>query len=126
MGNLPLAVRIHQYLATLAPHTREREAARLLAEAEEQLNRISEREFVMQARAAIMGGWIPVSERLPEHTDTVIVSDEHGVWFAHRDSKLGEWWADEGPMENVTHWIPLPEPPCCQDQTTPLGNKTHD
>ena len=70
--------------------------------------------------------WIPVSERLPDHTNTVIVSDEHGVWFAYRDGKLGEWWDCDGPLEDITHWMPLPEPPCCTDGATPSGKTTPD
>lgn len=30
-----------------------------------------------------MSEWIPVTERLPDHTNTVIVGDKHGVWFAY-------------------------------------------
>lgn len=56
--------------------------------------------------------WIPVSERLPDHTNTVIVSDAAGVWFASR-TKHGEWLdtCGSGEMQGVTHWMPLPEPP---------------
>lgn len=122
MGNLPLAVRIHQYLATLAPHTRERETARLLAEAEEQLNRISEREFVEQARAAIMGGWIPVSERVPEHGGTVVCRTvDRDLRFARvmrvttyadgTPATACHWMGYPDGQLEVTHWIPLPEPP---------------
>ena len=59
-------------------------------------------------------GWIPVSERLPENTNLVIIFD--------RFRKLGQYisstngWYDEDsnlefPNENVTHWQPLPAPP---------------
>ncbi len=60
-----------------------------------------------------MSEWIPVTERLPEHTNTVIVCDEHGVWFANRENKLEGWYdtCGGGVMENITHWMPLPEPP---------------
>lgn len=59
-----------------------------------------------------MSEWIPVTERLPDHTDTVIVCDEHGVWFAYRN-KMGVWFDPcNGCLpENITHWMPLPEPP---------------
>lgn len=74
-----------------------------------------EGELLLLAAAAALdkGRWIPVSERMPDHTNTVIVGDEHGVWFANRENKLAGWWdtCGGGMMENVTHWMPLPEPP---------------
>jgi hypothetical protein len=53
--------------------------------------------------------WIPVTERLPENDKTVLVWDrrnsreyfnicEHGRWIILR-------------QEDITHWMPLPEPP---------------
>lgn len=122
MGNLPLAVRIHQYLATLAPHMREREAARLLAEAEDQLDRISEREFVAQAKAAIIGEWIPASDRVPDHGGTVVCrTADKELRFArvmrvttHADGTPAtayHWMGYPGDPLDVTHWMPLPEPP---------------
>ena len=62
--------------------------------------------------------WIPVSERLPENTNLVIIFD--------RFRKLGQYisstngWYDEDsnlefPNENVTHWQPLPAKP--KDET---------
>ena len=105
MPALPLAVRIHQYLRTLAPHMREREAATLLAEAEDELDRISEREFVEQGLAAIMGGWIPVSEQLPPDEVRVLAFDGQDVFESECVCDGWEWGAI------VTHWQPLPEPP---------------
>lgn len=75
-----------------------------------------------------MSDWISVTERMPDHTNTVIVGDEHGVWFANRENKLEGWYdtCGGGMMENVTHWMELPEPPGCTDQTTPSGKTTPD
>lgn len=53
--------------------------------------------------------WIPVTERLPENDKTVLVWDrrnsreyfdvfDHGQWIVLR-------------QEDITHWMPLPEPP---------------
>jgi hypothetical protein len=39
-SDLPVAVRIHQYLRTLSTHLREREAAMLLAEARDEIDRL--------------------------------------------------------------------------------------
>jgi hypothetical protein len=110
VNNLPLAVRIHQYLATLAPHMRESEAATLLAEAEEELDRISEREFVEQARAAITGGWIPVTERLPDYGQRVPVM-VGGVVYVTTFVPPGRFACDDYGACHPTHWMPLPEPP---------------
>lgn len=57
------------------------------------------------------GEWISVKDRLPNYdTPVIICTDEKfvyagtiigGTWFLDNDS-----WT-----ENVTHWMPLPEPP---------------
>lgn len=68
-----------------------------------------------------LGGWIPVSERLPESNVFVLVSN--GVWVGqgrHCDSNYyeeDEQWQDEhGEFINllhhpVTHWMSLPAAP---------------
>ena len=58
--------------------------------------------------------WIPVEERLPEVGEFVLVAEKKGgitesfVDFEDYETRDGiEWFgADE-----VTHWMPLPEPP---------------
>lgn len=60
--------------------------------------------------------WIPVSERLPEDWENVLVFSKYG--FCETAVYLGipgKWrvtWNHEFLEENsVTHWMPLPEPP---------------
>jgi hypothetical protein len=58
--------------------------------------------------------WIPVSERLPEANEPVLIYTEVlGSHVASVDEE-GEWFCDYGGewlFPNVTHWMPLPEPP---------------
>nr|EKW3298739.1 DUF550 domain-containing protein [Klebsiella oxytoca] len=61
--------------------------------------------------------WIPVSERMPEERETVVlVADERGiVWCA--EIQDGEIYPDEFPgtrgfgCSEATHWMPLPAVP---------------
>jgi hypothetical protein len=67
-----------------------------------------------------VGKWIPVSERLPEEWDDVlVVSGEAGfievaVYLGDCGEKKIPWrvsWNHEFLKYPVTHWMPLPEPP---------------
>jgi hypothetical protein len=62
--------------------------------------------------------WIPVSERLPEDYDMVILTDSDWVTFGCWSAGCGYWNVREDaeangprPLERFTHWMPLPEPP---------------
>lgn len=61
--------------------------------------------------------WIPVSERLPKHCETVLSYDGRHyrqVKTDFYDSCFECWYSDMKNLleENtVTHWMPLPEPP---------------
>jgi hypothetical protein len=62
--------------------------------------------------------WIPVSERLPEDYDMVMLTDGDWVTFGCW-SEISECWdvredAEANgprPLDRFTHWMPLPEPP---------------
>ena len=67
--------------------------------------------------ATVESKWIPVSERLPAPFETVIVHmpletpcPTVGWGFVKRN---GEWYANyfNRDSDEVTHWMPLPEPP---------------
>lgn len=58
--------------------------------------------------------WISVKERLPDSNDMVLICDKFGVglaWFERHRGKNLYWNSDTGIIKNVTHWMPLPEPP---------------
>lgn len=57
-------------------------------------------------------GWIPVSERMPEPYEYVLVTDGFDGCEVMRVNTDGYW----GPAKSlypggITHWMPLPEPP---------------
>ena len=54
-------------------------------------------------------GWIPVTERLPEIEDDVLVCTAEGYIGTDYIHQEGKWfWNEELPP---THWMPLPKPP---------------
>jgi hypothetical protein len=76
--------------------------------------------------------WIPVSERLPEEYKTVLVAINGSVsagevrfpdsdsecgmdepwWMVFKDKRdMSPEWASLVSLNDVTHWMPLPEPP---------------
>jgi len=62
--------------------------------------------------------WIPVTERLPDHLTSVIVHRKDGgifIWEYFDTSPTDECWIDDSmnvySFYDVTHWMPLPEPP---------------
>lgn len=54
------------------------------------------------------GMWISVKDRLPEPTYCVLVVGAYGEMEVDALGTDGEWM---GMVEDVTHWMPLPEPP---------------
>lgn len=65
--------------------------------------------------------WIPVTERLPEletyvySVDVLFLDTDGVVRVGYANLELGNWKTQETrriiAKENVTHWMPLPEPP---------------
>lgn len=57
-----------------------------------------------------MKDWISVEDRLPERQSSVIVFDHMDVVSAKWD-RLEKRFYISNYLNNVTHWMPLPEPP---------------
>lgn len=80
-------------------------------------------DFYPEKRKAAMkpefGKWISVKERLPVKQFRVIVRTGHNLvttgWRSYNvDARGGELWEVDGAHNyhnDVTHWMPLPEPP---------------
>lgn len=65
-----------------------------------------------------MGEWIKCSERMPEETGDIIVACSDGIVMSgiSYSRRKGFYIAaleydDDEPVTDVTHWMPLPEPP---------------
>ena len=92
--------------------------------------------FGLAAEALNAGRWIPVSERLPEQPPDYF---KNGHWWmvsgedfivADSDGKVYEahwtygcscqryfWYVNSlTPLKNITHWMPLPDPPRKDDE----------
>ncbi|ELY6345185.1 DUF551 domain-containing protein [Cronobacter muytjensii] len=70
-----------------------------------------------QATIKQSDGWIPCSERIPEEGGRYwcYVEEINSLGKSHYQwncSWNGEDWGGEGFYGRVTHWQPLPEPPC--------------
>ena len=53
--------------------------------------------------------WISVKDRLPKDCTDVLTNTLVGCYVGYYDNDVGLWY-ETGPTE-VTHWMPLPEPP---------------
>lgn len=62
-------------------------------------------------------GWIPVTERLPENDNEVLTASGQTVQILFYDHDDADWYTVDSDIsvhlfcDNVTHWMPLPEPP---------------
>ena len=56
--------------------------------------------------------WIPVTERMPDISKSVLICDIEGdIYLGHR-TRYGDYYPDlwNDRIKNVTAWMPLPEP----------------
>ncbi|HCB2578835.1 TPA: DUF550 domain-containing protein [Escherichia coli] len=61
----------------------------------------------------IPDGWISCSERMPDNNHDVLFFDVWGyIWIGWFSADDRSWFtSDDGCRMEVTHWMPLPEPP---------------
>ena len=57
------------------------------------------------------GKWISVTERLPEPFETVLVYDSTGKRIEAAYMTRHKEWLGVMIKNEITHWMPLPEPP---------------
>jgi hypothetical protein len=79
------------------------------------------RDYILTSRQAVADGWIPVTERLPDVGQGVLVATEEAFYKVGIDEFVGaeplpkvQW--DYYGSAGVTHWQPLPEPPMTKVQ----------
>ena len=62
--------------------------------------------------APTIGGWIPVTERLPKDKEPVLVTVKwfDGVTRMQRDAHFKGGWLSDCDDSQVIAWMPLPEP----------------
>lgn len=99
-----------------------------LGDAEEALIEVVNRRAAMLAAApqspgsepaTVPGTWIPVSEQMPEirkgWLDTLVIiavlGEKDGAEAMYCSDGKFRWGRDEQPIDDVTHWMPLPAAP---------------
>ena len=97
---------IYQAVLSYIPNVDKEELLRAL-----QYDRNQYEKGYMDGKADAAQRWIPVSERLPEQYESVIVwTSDREIGEAEYDGKQFYWTSDDN-YTNATHWMPLPEPP---------------
>lgn len=64
---------------------------------------------------AYLPRWIPVKERLPDVRDSVLsLTGDCDIYVCDYIPSVKQFWTipgDELHIDDITHWMPLPEPP---------------
>jgi hypothetical protein len=104
---------------------------------------LPEPQGVSALRVPPAGAWISVDEQTPPAQEVVLVwvdairygEDDHGAdcsavdfghWQAnvceHSEPYMDNYAGQLGDTQRVTHWMPLPEPPCASDRNPQGGD----
>ena len=121
------AAKISEALAVLLPHSEGNATAKLYNDAADAIEELQKTVLRLEDESGILDelqmyeqpvGWIPVTERLPEDRQSVLVHRDDGGIFIFEyftTSPTDECWIDDHlnvySAYCVTHWMPLPEPP---------------
>ena len=85
------------------------------AKAVSDLSKATSNAVIFSKNATVESKWIPVSERLPERFDGVLLwCDSNKYAFIGFKNGYGEWCVpgfETGVNFRITHWMPLPAPP---------------
>ena len=68
----------------------------------------SEADYIIAHGVGFLPRWIPVTERLPEEYKAVFVCYKSGTVYINYIRQGGKWNCIG---DDITHWMPLPEPP---------------
>lgn len=72
-------------------------------------------EIAMHTAEEKLPKWIPVNERLPKKDGTFITAYRKGGvsqnWYMTFHHGGGKWYQNSEDTGEVTHWMPLPQPP---------------
>lgn len=61
-----------------------------------------------------VSNWVAVRDELPPVELDVLVWDEFSIYISNRLDVEGVVWDESTQiLDNVTHWMHLPKPPCC-------------
>lgn len=66
--------------------------------------------------------WIPVTERLPEPFEVVLVYDNIDKYVSDAYMTIHQEWVGIRAKRDVTHWMPLPEAPGDQHGLRPRND----
>lgn len=64
---------------------------------------------ILLANGVTVQRWIPVTERLPEPFEDVLVFRDGEISIDYHEEN--GWFAYDFKGKRVSHWMPLPEPP---------------
>lgn len=125
MEILKIVERLEDYSRKIFAVMADEEFTETMSEAASLLIRQGEKIADLESKVAELEAqnrWIPVTERVPEHTENVLVlcTDKFAnvrleqayllAQYNPEDGWILEMWPEkESP--NVTHWMPLPVPP---------------
>ena len=65
----------------------------------------------------MINAWIPCADQLPDDNSIVLLATKTSQLVRPGYCSRSHWWTIHGwyiPDEQVTHWMPLPDPPTAE------------